>query len=165
MLLSRNSICLGIAHSEVQNERNSAKKCVFLISWVVGNELPKVFFHFGTKSKQFSLCEMVLKGIPSIFIFRGMMGRKLRKVLSLFSSTKRFRMKFRALLLRGMFPKEIKMFRVFSSYTKCLERNSAFFLIFSGMAWNRFPSVFRSSKLAEFQRNESKFPSVPCSVE
>jgi hypothetical protein len=36
---------------------------------------------------------------------------------------------------------------------------------FHGMARNGIPSIFRSAKQTEFQRNESKFPSVPFSAE
>jgi hypothetical protein len=39
------------------------------------------------------------------------------------------------------------------------------FLIFRGMVRNGIPRVFRSAKQTEFRRNESKFPSVPCSAE
>jgi hypothetical protein len=44
------------------------------------------------------------------------------------------------------------------------ERNSEFF-VFRGMARNGIPSILRSAEQTEFRRNESKFPSVPCSAE
>ncbi len=50
VLLSRNSVCLGIAHTKVRNgtEWNSVKKCFYshpcvFCPWMVRNEFPKVF--------------------------------------------------------------------------------------------------------------------------
>jgi hypothetical protein len=110
--------------------------------------------------RSFLFCKMVLKGIPVILIFRGMIwNEKWSSESFLFYET----------VPNGIpiiFIFEFTKFRVFFPLLQNgLERNHAFFLIFRGMDWNRIPRVFRSSKQAEFQRNESKFPCVPCSVE
>jgi hypothetical protein len=95
----------------------------------------------------FLFCKMVLKGIQSIFIFSEMIWNKIPRSSDLFYETVQH-----------------KVPSVFLVYKMC-ETEFCFFLIFRKMAWNRIPSIFRSSKQAEFQRNESKFPSVPYSVE
>ncbi len=76
-MLSRNSLSLGIAHSEVRygTERNCAKKCFF--------KLIHLFFFvlewFGTSfQKVFFFRFMTRKEIPSVFLFRKMVQTKLR---------------------------------------------------------------------------------------
>ncbi len=138
-MLSRNSLSLGIAHSEVRygTERNCAKKCVFLNSslcfCLFWNGLERVskgfFFRLMTRKKipsVFLSCEMVRKEIQSIFIFRKMVRTKLRssKCFSLLGND------------------SDRNFELFYLPRNRQERNS---------------ERFCSAKHIEFQRNESIF--------
>ncbi len=137
VLLSRNSVCLGISSTEIRNEvkRNRIpRRSVF--------RKPTVFFivpeRFGTS---------FLK------IFLSLNG--LERNSECFS------------LLRNGSERNIKYFchpqngseqnyEVPIVYIFCET-----VLNFRGMARNGIPSFFRSAKQTEFRRNKSKFPSVP----
>jgi hypothetical protein len=83
----------------------------------------------------FLFCEIVQNGILSIFIFHGMVLNKITK------------------------------FRAFFLFYEMVRNGILIIFNSRRMAWNRIPSFFSSAKQTEFQWNESKFPSVPCSTE
>jgi hypothetical protein len=87
------------------------------------NEIPSVFL----------CCGMDLNGIPSIFIFRGMVRSEIVKFRLIFSSAK-------------WFGRNSELF-----YLKKMVRNGIpSFFVFRGMARNGIPSIFHFAEQTEF---------------
>ncbi len=131
---------------------------VFLCSWMLWNELLKVFSSaqhgFERNSEYFSLLRNDLEWNPSIFIFHVILENEITKFWDFFSSMKWFGMEFRgfSFFFCGFVRHEITKFRVFFSSTK---RFGTVFLAFLSSA-EGLGTEFRAFSVQRNRRNSHR---------
>jgi hypothetical protein len=104
----------------------------FVLGWL-GTSFQGFFLPFNgseRNSECFVFCEIIQKGIPSIFIFRGLFRNEITKFRVFFSSTKWFLTEFRAFLSSAKwFGMKLRGSEYFSLLQNSSERNSELFYV------------------------------------